>query len=216
MTPLPLSAPATLRNRHPIAEVLKRYLPSQARVLEVASGTGEHALFLAEAVAAKDWWPTDIDPAALASIEAWRQTQDAQAMRDIVHPPQRFDVMAADAAESDVARNLPPLDAVVCINMIHIAPWAATEGLMATAARLLRKGGILYTYGPYRRNDRHTAPSNEAFDESLRQRNPTWGIRGLEAVIGVAARHDLVIDTVVGMPANNFSVVFRSTERPTP
>lgn len=205
------SAPAALRNRGPIADVLKQYLPPQGRVLEVASGTGEHALFLAEALTVADWWPTDIDPAALASIEAWRQSHDDPAVRLRLHSPRRLDVITQDLAQTEAIQDLPPLDAVVCINMIHIAPWAATEGLMACAAKLLKKGGILYMYGPYRRNGRHTAPSNQAFDMSLRERDPAWGVRDLEAVASVAAEHDLALEAVVAMPANNFSVIYRKS-----
>lgn len=214
MTSVRRSAPAALRNRRPIADVLQQYLSQQARVLEVASGTGEHALFLADALAVQDWWPTDVDPAALASIEAWRQSHDSATLRLSLHSPRRFDVTRPDLAHSEVTKDLPALDAVVCINMIHIAPWAATEGLMTCAAKLLREDGILYMYGPYRRDNRHTAPSNEAFDASLRQRNSAWGIRDLEAVEAVAAHHDLALEAVVAMPANNFSVIFRKTAQP--
>lgn len=195
-------APATARNREPIAEVLARVLPATGLVLEVASGTGEHAVWFAERFPGLTWLPSDPDPAAQRSIAAWV----GHAGLANVQPPVVLDAMATDWP-------VEAADAVLCINMIHISPWAATEGLMAGAARLLPAGGPLYLYGPYRRDGAHTAPSNEAFDESLRSRDPEWGIRDLEAVVGAAEAAGFAFEETVAMPANNFSVILRRVPR---
>ncbi len=189
-------APATQRNREPILEVLRRTLPSQGTVLEVASGTGEHAAFFAPQFPRLAWQPSDADPASRVSIAAWT------AGIDTVRPP-----LALDAASS--AWPLSAADAVLCINMIHIAPWPATEGLVAGAARILPAGGLLFLYGPYKRDGRHTAPSNAAFDASLRARDPAWGVRDLGDVSALAAKAGFNLAEVVEMPANNLSVLFR-------
>jgi SAM-dependent methyltransferase len=189
-------APATERNRAPILEVLRRALPSQGSVLEIASGTGEHAAFFAPHFPRLVWQPSDADPAARASIAAWT------AGMDNVRVP-----LALDAASS--AWPLAAADAVLCINMIHIAPWPATEGLVAGAARLLPVGGLLFLYGPYQRDGRHTAPSNAAFDASLRARDPAWGVRDLGDVSALATQAGFRLAEVVEMPANNLSVLFR-------
>lgn len=191
-------APAVARNRAPILDVLRRVLPARGLVLEVASGSGEHADFFAAALPHLEWQPSDRDPRALRSIAAFRA---ASGTANLLPP------LTLDAASDDwpIAR----ANAVVAINMIHIAPWSAAEGLMAGAARLLPASGVLYLYGPYKEGDRHTAPSNEAFDVDLRARDPSWGVRDLGEVIALAARHELShVETVV-MPANNRSVVFR-------
>jgi len=190
------SAPATLRNREPILAVLRRVLPESGLVLEIASGTGEHAAFFAEALPGVRWQPSDPDPGALDSIAAWTEGLET------VLPPLSLDA-AADVWPVARAR------AIVCINMIHISPWAATEGLMRGAGRVLDPGAPLYLYGPYRRGGEHTAPSNAAFDADLRARNPGWGVRDLEAVIAEAGRNGLAFEELVEMPANNLSVVFR-------
>lgn len=197
------SAPAALRNREPIAEVLRQFIQPGMQVLEIASGTGEHAVFLSQTLKTRGWWPTDVDPEALASINSWRTTCNGD---NAVHVANHFDVCQST---SPGIPELPALDAVVCINMIHISPWEATTGLMRWAAKLLKDGGILYLYGPFRRQGEHTAPSNEAFDTSLRQRNPAWGVRDLEQVEQLAAGYGLKREAVVEMPANNFSVIFR-------
>lgn len=189
-------APATLRNRAPILEVLRTVLPERGTVLEVASGTGEHAAFLSAALPHLVWQPSDPDPANRASIVAW--TAGAASVR----PPLDLDAMA-DPWPVEAA------DAMVCINMIHIAPWSACLGLMRGAARLLPPGGPLCLYGPYRRGGVHTAPGNEAFDAGLRAQDPAWGVRDLEAVTEAAAAAGLHPDRVVEMPANNLTVVFR-------
>ncbi len=193
-------APATLRNREPILAVLRDVLPAAGTVLEVASGSGEHAVFFAQALPALTFQPSDPDPANRASIRAWTA---ALGIQNVCDP------LDLDAAASDwpVAR----ADAVLCVNMIHIAPWAAAEGLFAGAARVLPAAAALYLYGPFKRGGAHTAPSNAAFDEGLRAENPAWGVRDLEAVTDLAARSGFRLDRVIGMPANNLSVVYRRT-----
>jgi len=202
MTDLPpagaRTSPSTARNRQPILDVLRPRLDAQARVLEVASGAGEHAVFLAAALPGVAWQPSDPDPEALASIAAWR---DAAATANLA-APLRLD--AAKAASWPAG----PFEAVVCINMIHIAPWSAAEGLMAGAARVLAPGGKLFLYGPYREAAVETAPSNLAFDESLKARDPAWGLRDLAEVRALAERHGLAFRERIAMPANNLIVLF--------
>src|SRR5262245_17571049 len=166
-------AGATQRNRVPILDVLRRVLPTDALVLEVASGTGEHALFFAQSLPGIRWQPSDVDAAARASIAAW-----------CVDVPNVRAPLALDVTEE--VWPIDGADAVVCINMIHIAPWPVCEGLMRGAGRILRPGGVLFLYGPYRVGGAHTAPSNVAFDERLRSENPAWGVRDLEAVVACA------------------------------
>lgn len=191
-------APATARNREPIAAVLEQVLPERGRLLEIASGSGEHAVFFAGRFPEIEIQPSDVDADALASIESWR----ADAGRANLLPPIRIDVASdwADAIEK-------PLDAIACINMVHIAPWRCTLGLLAGAARILSPGGLLYLYGPYLRDGVETAPSNLAFDQSLRARDPEWGLRRLEDVVAAAAGFSL--ERVVEMPANNISALLR-------
>jgi SAM-dependent methyltransferase len=193
-----LYRPHVARNREPILEVLKRILPSHGLVLEIASGTGEHAAFFAGELPLLTWQPTDPDERALASIVAHR----AAASSANLLPPLQLDV---HAEHWPIERT----DAVICCNMIHIAPWSACESLIAGAARVLPPGGILYLYGPYKIDGRHTAPSNEAFDADLRARNPRWGIRDLADVAALAQRHGFGVAETVAMPANNLSVIFR-------
>jgi SAM-dependent methyltransferase len=192
------TSPSTARNREPILEVLRQRLPAGARVLEVASGAGEHAIFMAAALPGVGWQPTDRDADALASIAAWR----ADAGLANLAPPLRLD--AADPATWPEG----PFDAVVCINMIHISPWAASEGLMAGAGRVLAPGGRLFLYGPFLEAAVETAPSNLAFDDSLKARDPAWGLRDLAAVTALARAHGLSFAQRIGMPANNLVVVF--------
>jgi hypothetical protein len=196
-------APASERNREPILEVLRRVVPADARVLEVASGSGEHAVHLAQPLGVRSWQPTDPDPEARASVDAWRAAVGERASRVL------------PALDLDVHREpwpVPAADVVLCINMIHIAPWSACEALFRGAAGVLSSGGQVVLYGPFRRGGAHTAPSNEAFDQSLRARDPAWGVRALEAVADVAARHGFALGEVIAMPANNFSVVFRALQ----
>lgn len=191
-------APATQRNREPILEVLRRFVKPCDHVLEIASGSGEHAVFLAPRLDVGTWQPTDLDSEARESIDAWRAHEG--------------DPRVLAALALDVTKEPWPVakaDVVVCINMIHIAPWRATVAMLAGAARILPSGGVLYLYGPYRRAGVSTSDSNEAFDQSLRARNPEWGVRDLEAVRDEALEHGLAVEEVVAMPANNLSVVLR-------
>jgi len=196
--PAARTSPATARNRQPILDVLRPRLADGARVLEVASGAGEHAVFLAGAMPGVGWQPTDRDAEALASIAAWR----AFAGLENLAAPLRLD--AADASSWPPG----PFEAVVCINMVHISPWAATEGLMAGTGRVLTPGGRLFLYGPYLEAEVATAPSNLAFDESLKSRDPAWGLRDLAAVTALAASCRLGLTERIAMPANNLIVVF--------
>ncbi|VWB11357.1 SAM-dependent methyltransferase [Burkholderia pseudomultivorans] len=193
-----LSAPAAERNRGPILDVLRRVLPTSGRVLEIASGTGQHVVYFAHALPALRWQPSDPDAQARRSVAAWI----AHAGVANVDAPLAFDVR-------DATWPAAPFDAIVCINMIHISPWACTEALFAGAARVLRPGGVLFLYGPYRREGRHTAPSNEAFDAQLRSRDPSWGVRDLETVVALGLDRGLDCIEVVEMPANNLGVAFR-------
>lgn len=193
-------APATLRNRDAIVAVLKDALPSSGLVLEVASGSGEHAVHFAAAFPSLQWQPSDPDPAALASIAAW--TQEARSPN--VRAPLHLDA-AAPAWPIDRA------DAILCINMVHISPWDATLGLLGGAGAFLPAGGLLYLYGPYLREGVETAPSNLAFDESLRSRDARWGLRRMEDVVAAADVQGLTLQGLVEMPANNLSLLFRKT-----
>ncbi|GAN51782.1 DUF938 domain-containing protein [Methylobacterium radiotolerans] len=197
-----LTAPAVARNRDAILAVLREVLPASGTVLEIASGSGEHAVHVAAALPGVDWLPSDPEPAARRSIAA----HALRAGLGNIRPPLALD---AAAAAWPVAR----VDGIVCINMIHIAPWAATAGLMAGAGRVLSERGILFLYGPFREADRPFAESNAAFDASLRGRDPAWGVRDLDAVAAEAARHGLDLVRRVAMPANNLSVIFERSNR---
>ncbi|HEY4029026.1 MAG TPA: DUF938 domain-containing protein [Caulobacteraceae bacterium] len=192
-------SPSTARNRDPILDVLRPRLPKSGLVLEVAAGAGEHAVYFAASFAALRWQPTDADAEALASIAAWRE----HAGLDNLLPPLPLD--AAQPGAWPVAR----ADAIVAINMIHISPWSATAGLMAGAARLLAPGGGLFLYGPFIESGVATAPSNAEFDQSLRRRNPEWGIRRLDDLAALGAGHGLSLAERIAMPANNLVLVFR-------
>lgn len=193
-----LSSPSVARNREPILAVLRDILPASGTVLEIASGTGEHAVHFAAALPHLRWQPSDRDPEALASIAAHRE---AAGLPNLL-PPALLDVSAPSWPAEHA-------EAVVAINMIHIAPWSAALGLAAGAARVLGPGGVLFLYGPYREEGRPTAPSNEAFDASLKARNPEWGLRQLGDVVALASRHGLALLRRVEMPANNISLAFR-------
>jgi SAM-dependent methyltransferase len=193
------SAPAALRNREPIAEVLKDWLPSTGLVLEVASGTGEHAALFAERFPNLEWQPSDVDPDALRSIRAWRDEARLPNLRD----PLRLD---AASAEWPIAK----ADAVLSINMVHISPWTSALGLMEGAARLLSGGGALILYGPWLKDDIPTADSNMAFDADLRRRDPQWGLRRVEDFAAAAAERGLVLQEVRAMPANNLMLLLRA------
>ena len=191
-------APATERNRDPIAAVLRALLPERGVALEIASGTGEHAVHFARAFPGLQWQPSDPDAAALLSIAAWREEAG---LANLAEP------LTLDAASETwpIAR----ADAILCINMVHISPWAATQGLMRGAARLLPAAAPLILYGPYRRAGVPTAPSNEAFDRSLKARDPAWGLRDLEEVTAEAKGRGLRFERLFEMPANNLVLVFR-------
>jgi cyclopropane fatty-acyl-phospholipid synthase-like methyltransferase len=191
-------SPSTSRNRDPILAVLREVVTPGSKILEIASGTGEHAVHFAAGLDGVVIQPTDPSAEARTSIEAWRRhVGEARLL-----PPLDLDVRRAPWP-------VERADAIVCINMIHIAPWAACEALMAGAARSLPSGGPLILYGPYKRDGRHTAASNEAFDASLRRRDPGWGVRDLADVTALAAREGLALERIVEMPANNLTVVFR-------
>jgi SAM-dependent methyltransferase len=192
-------APSAARNRAPIWAVLGPQLPPRGLVLEIASGSGEHTVhFAGLAAPSVTFQPSDPDASARASIDAWATESGLINIR----PALPLDA-ASDAWPIDHA------DAVVCINMIHISPWTSAIGLVRGAARVLPPGGLLFLYGPYRRDGRHTAPSNEAFDRDLRRRNPAWGVRDLEAVAGLATAAGFAAPSFTSMPANNLSVLFR-------
>jgi cyclopropane fatty-acyl-phospholipid synthase-like methyltransferase len=197
-----LSAPAAQRNRGPILEVLQRVLPARGRVLEIASGSGEHVVFFARALAGLTWQPSDPDPAARDSIRAWI----GQGKVENVLAP-----IALDMTNARWPYLLDTFDAVVCINMIHIAPWEACLGLLYGCEQFLPPGGPLVLYGPFMRGGKHTAPSNAAFDASLRRQDSRWGVRDLDDVQREAALRGFQLAEVVEMPANNLTVVLRYT-----
>jgi hypothetical protein len=192
------SAPAVARNRGPILDVLRTIVPTLpgTRVLEVASGTGEHAVCFAAALPELTWQPSDLDEGARASILAWR----ADASLANLLPPIALDASGDWSAAADM---------VVCINMIHIAPWSACEGLVRGAARVLSPRGVLFLYGPFRFGGAFTAPSNAEFDASLRARDPSWGVRDVDDVTALAEAHAFTRERIVPMPANNHCIVFR-------
>jgi SAM-dependent methyltransferase len=191
-------APSAERNRAPILAVLERVLPATGTVLEIASGTGQHAIHFAAALPHLVWQPSDLDDEARASIAAWT----AHSGLANVRPPLALDVR-------DASWGIEAAAAIVCINMIHISPWASAQALIGGAGRLLGPGGVLFLYGPYRRSGAHTAPTNAAFDEQLQRRNPAWGVRDMEAVVALADAAGFDAEEPVEMPANNFSLVFR-------
>jgi hypothetical protein len=186
------------RNRGPILKVLERVLPETGLVLEVASGTGQHVVHFAQALKGLNWQPTDMDAACRRSISAWLATAELANVRqpldlDVRHLPWR----------------VPTLDAIVCLNLIHIAPWSVATALFAGGGLALREDGFLFLYGPYSVQGRHTAPSNAAFDSALRAENPEWGLRDLREVESLAEVQGFDLAETIEMPANNFSVLFR-------
>ncbi len=191
-------APAATRNRAAILDVLGPWLPSRGRLLEIASGSGEHTMHFAAAHPAVTFQPSDPDPTNRASIDAWASHLGLANVK-----------RALDIDATTTFAPVTAADVVVSINMIHIAPWDATVGLVRNAATVLTAGGFLLLYGPYRWNGAHTAPSNEAFDQSLKASDPAWGVRDLEAVIALAGDAGFGTPDVVEMPANNLSVIFR-------
>lgn len=194
-----LSTPAAKRNREPILALLREVLPSSGRVLEIASGSGEHGVYFAQHLPALTWQPSDPSERARLSIDAWRRHA---ALANLASP------LALDVTQpwpDDVGDP----SAMLCINMLHISPWAATQALLREAGRRLPLGGVLIVYGPFMRDGEHTAASNAAFDADLRQRDPAWGIRALEDVEAEARLNELVLERVDELPANNLGVVFR-------
>lgn len=186
------------RNKGPILAVLERVLPRTGCVLEIGSGTGQQVAHFGAALPRLTWQPSDPDPEFRKSVEMWIAAERLENVR----APIELNVLARPWPVTRA-------DAIVCINMIHVAPWAATEALLNGARDVLPEGGVLLLYGPYRRFGGHTAPSNAAFDAQLRAQDPAWGLRDLEAVVELAAAAGLQLAEVVEMPANNFSVVFR-------
>lgn len=195
------SAPAALRNREPIGDVLESWLPQEGLALEIASGTGEHAVYFAERFPALVWQPTDIHEDALRSIAAWR---DAAGLSNLKSP------MVLDASAPDWP--IGKADAILSINMVHISPWASALGLLDGAARLLEEGAPLICYGPWLKDDIETAPSNLEFDRNLKSRDPEWGLRRVEDFQAEAVKRGLVLEEVRSMPANNVMLLFRRSE----
>jgi hypothetical protein len=192
------SAPAALRNREPIAEVLREWLPKSGLVLEIASGTGEHAIFFAGRFPALDWQPSDIHPDALTSIAAWR----GEAGLPNVRAPLEIDAAAPDW-------QLDRADAVLSINMVHISPWKSALGLLDGAARLLGPGAPLIMYGPWFKDDIPEVPSNLEFDADLKRRDPDWGLRRVEEFATAAEERGLHLEATRAMPANNLMLLLR-------
>jgi cyclopropane fatty-acyl-phospholipid synthase-like methyltransferase len=193
-----LHAPAALRNRDLIADILTDHLPPRGLVLEIASGSGEHCIRFGERLPNHVIQPSDLSPQARMSIDAWVASSGVTNVR----PALNIDVSQPDWPIAEA-------DAIICINMIHIAPWQATAGLFAGAARILTTGGVLYTYGPYMREGAHTSAGNAHFDADLRQQNADWGIRSIEALNDLAEANGLSIPLIIPMPSNNFSLIFK-------
>ena len=198
MSPAALTAPAAERNKDAILAVLRRVLPETGLMLEIASGTGQHIVHFGAALPKLAWQPSDPDPEMRASVAAWI----AETGLPNVRQPLAIDVR-------DEQWPVEHADAVLAVNMVHIAPWTATLGLMRGAGRLLPARGALILYGPYKRGGSHTAPSNAAFDAQMRASNAEWGVRDLEAVVDAARPQGLELEEVVEMPANNLTVVLR-------
>ncbi len=194
-------APAARRNREPLLEVLEKVLPKTGLVLEIASGTGQHCAYFAPRFAALEWQPSDADADMRLSIAAWgREAEGTNLLAPL---------------DLDVHEDPWPVDqaaAVLCINMIHIAPWRSCCALMAGAGRVLDAGGVFVLYGPFRIEGRHTAPSNADFDQSLQSKNPLWGVRDRDEVAGEAAKYGLALEQALEMPSNNLSLIFRKGE----
>lgn len=209
------SAPAALRNRDPIAAVIADWLPEAGTVLEVASGTGEHAVWFAERFPGLTWQPSETHPDALASINAWREGANLPNLRapvvvdasSVEWPLERGDAVLNINMESDSCD--PQYSAVLCINMVHISPWSAALGLLDGSAKVLRVGGALILYGPWIQAGVPTAESNLAFDRSLKERNPDWGLRRVEDFQAEAVKRGFVLEQVRAMPANNLMMLLR-------
>lgn len=194
-----LHAPAAQRNAEPLLAVLRAVLPAAGTVLEIAAGSGQHAVYFARALPALRWLPSDPDPAMRASIAAWRAAEGP----DNLAEPLDLDAAAPDAPWPATA------DAVLCVNMFHIAPWSAVLGALDGAARILPSGGPFVVYGPFMRDGRHTSDGNAAFDADLKRRNPAWGLRDVADTAAAAAARGLLLDRIDEMPANNLTLTFR-------
>ncbi|UTW58974.1 DUF938 domain-containing protein [Kordiimonas sp. SCSIO 12603] len=192
-----LHAPATARNRDVILDVLKEHLPAEGTFYEIAAGSGEHALYFSDAFPDVIWHPTDIDESHLNSINAWRAHSGTQNLQEALY----FNVLENQFPDKT--------DAILAINLIHIAPWRVAEILIEKAGNALKTGGTLFLYGPYQQNGAHTSDSNADFDISLKSRNPEWGIRHMEEVTSLAIKNGFDAPAVIPMPANNFSLVFK-------
>jgi SAM-dependent methyltransferase len=198
-----LDAPAFHRNAEPLWQALSARLPAHGAVLEIGSGTGQHAALYAPRAPGLTWYPSDIYDTHLASIAAWRDTAGAVNLQ----PPQRIDVMDADWSWTPGG----PLAAIVCVNVLHISPWRVSENLFAGAGRFLKPGGTLFVYGPFMRNGAHTAPSNASFDATLRAQNSEWGVRDIRDLDRLAIANGLGPADVLEMPSNNFVLAFART-----
>ena len=216
------SAPAALRNREPIADVLADWLPRSGLVLEIASGTGEHVIHFAERFPALEWQPSDIHPDALSSIRAWRAFAGLSNVREPVvldasapdWPVREADAvlsinMDSDSCDDRKTAGKGTFDVVLNLNMVHISPWSAALGLLDGAARVLKYGGALILYGPWLQAGVETAPSNLAFDQQLRERDPEWGLRRLEDFEAAASERGFALEQARAMPANNLMLLFR-------
>lgn len=199
-------APATQRNREPLLQVLRDLLPNGGRILEIASGTGEHGVWFAQQLPGLIWQPSDPNPEL-------RQSIASHAEHAGIALPQPLDIDTTASDWTPDGLEMTAYDAVFCANMIHIAPWNAALGLIAGAARyVVKPGGKLIIYGPFKRGGEHTAPSNAAFDQSLRSQDPEWGVRSLEQVTEEAAKQGFDAPEVIEMPSNNLTLVFELTE----
>jgi len=216
------SAPAALRNRGPIAAVLAEWLPATGLVLEIASGSGEHVVHFAERFPALDWQPSDVHADALASIRAWRNEAGAPNIREPIAidaassnwPLDRADAMLSikidsDSCDDPQSAQKGGFDVVLNLNMVHISPWSAALGLLDGAARVLKRGGALILYGPWLQAGVETAPSNLAFDQQLRERDPDWGLRRVEDFDAAASERGFALEKTHAMPANNLMLLFR-------
>ena len=194
-----LHFPSTSRNQDAIVEVIKDYLPASGLVLEIGSGSGEHIIYFASLFPHLKWQPSDLDPENIESIKAWIHNE--MGGKTNIYQPLRIDI-------SSFSLSIDIVSSVICINVLHISPWAVTEGLMRNVGKILKPGGVLYLYGPYRISGKHTAPSNEKFDHFLRLQDKEWGVRNIEDVCAEAEKNDLFLSIKIAMPSNNQSLVF--------
>jgi hypothetical protein len=216
------SAPAAMRNREPIAEVLKEWLPASGLVLEIASGSGEHGVYFAARFPALEWQPSDVHPDALSSIAAWRDESGLPNLKAPLAldaassdwPIDRADAVLSIKMDSNSCDRPKPaekggFDVVLNLNMVHISPWSAALGLLDGAARGLKRGGALILYGPWLQTGIETAPSNLEFDLQLRQRDPAWGLRHVADFEAAASERGFALEQTRAMPANNLMLLFR-------